>query len=252
MTITLVSTPTTGGVNNGGAFSVTKPTGVVDGDILLAFAGNDAGTAGTWTAPSGWSLIRNDNDDGSVTLGMSCYWKRASSEGASYSWNIAGVSGVVAMLAYRGCTDSGSPIDVNAGGPVAGNSTNIDAPSLTPNFNNDMLVCGYCIDNGGTAVSTITVNATLTTETTVVSPTSSQVRVSVGDLLLSSTSATGLKRSTAGASQSATLGVQIALLALAAVSNPISSSGTQAQDESTVVSTQAAYPISDISIGSWV
>jgi hypothetical protein len=230
MAITQVGSATGAGTNGAATATVTKPTGVVNDDILLAFIARDAGTANVVTPPTGWTLIRDTNDGGGVTIGMSSYWKRASGEGANYAWVFPGSDGAALITAWRGCIGTGTPIDVNSGGPTTGNSVNIDAPTLTPTLTDDLLLCGYVIDNGGAAVSTISVNATLTNLGTQLSG-GSLTRVSVGSLQLTSAAATGLKRSTAGASQAATAGQQITLI-----------SG---------VVDQFVSPISDVTLGSW-
>ena len=80
--------------------SVSKPTGVVDGDVMVAtvaFAG------GTLTAPAGWTQVLEQAGTG-VTLRV--YRRTASSEGSSYTWSLSTADGLaVAIGAYYNVDD---------------------------------------------------------------------------------------------------------------------------------------------------
>lgn len=90
-----------------------KPTGTVDGDIMIAALHTNAGTSAI-TPPSGWTLIGTAAADASFTADVNVYWKRASSEGTDYTWtwtNTARTS--LAISSYSGCVASGSPIETD-------------------------------------------------------------------------------------------------------------------------------------------
>lgn len=72
-----VATGTAGGVS---ALAINKPTGTVDGDIMVAVMANGNGT--TWTGDTGWTEII---DQGAHPYLRAAY-KVASSEGSSYSF----------------------------------------------------------------------------------------------------------------------------------------------------------------------
>lgn len=101
----------TGGAST--TLTVTKPTGTADNDILVAtlwLSDTDAETT-VITPPSGWTLITQSTTqtDGRMAL----YWKRASSEGASYQWSFDTTisNSLGAISAYSGCIASGTPYD---------------------------------------------------------------------------------------------------------------------------------------------
>src|SRR4051794_10237263 len=105
--ITVVNTSTGGHATSGTSHSLAVPPGTLDGDVLLTFVGNDAGTAGTFTAPGGWSLVRDDNDASGFTQRVRCYRRVASSEPASYTWTVSGgVATVSACIALRSAATS--------------------------------------------------------------------------------------------------------------------------------------------------
>src|SRR5690348_11908495 len=133
MAISIVGSVTTGSQTNSGtqSFSLAVPTGVQDGDLLLVFHGTDGGTAGTLTPPTGWTLVRNDNDDGSVTQRLVCYRRTASSEPASYTWACAGsLSAVGCCIALRG--QEATPTLVTSGNVDAANNTTASSTAVTP------------------------------------------------------------------------------------------------------------------------
>jgi len=92
-------------------FTITKPTGTVDDDILIMVVGMNQ-TTDLGSLPAGWERFAqtlNTNSAGFLA------WKRASSEGASY--NVTGFSGIVraGLMAFSGCTDVGTPLEASAG-----------------------------------------------------------------------------------------------------------------------------------------
>lgn len=134
-----------------GTITIAKPSGVVDGDVLIAFFSEDTDTPRI-TAPAGWSPMAGTgiNADGSIVVGTSavlqCFYKVASGEGASWgftpSTSYTGVSGVVA---YSG-GDTSTPIDVAAGTSTA-SGTNHTSASITPSVANTMLVGIWMVDS---------------------------------------------------------------------------------------------------------
>ena len=90
-----------------------KPTGAVDGDILVALvvARQDVGIP-TITPPAGWTFTVGNSVFNNVREEV--YWKRAGSEGASYTWSHDGTGSLrtqVTIAAYSGALQAGSPID---------------------------------------------------------------------------------------------------------------------------------------------
>lgn len=118
---TLNSTGTT-------SVNVTKPTGTVDGHVMIALIAK-VDTAAI-TAPAGWTL--QGTFSVSTTLLYNVYTKTAASEGASYTWSWTGSfknSGYIATYANVNTT---TPLDVT---PIPSDTTQTGAgPFATPNI----------------------------------------------------------------------------------------------------------------------
>jgi len=130
----------TGKSKGGTTLSVTKPTGLQAGDVMVAVV-DVMGTAAI-TAPAGWTLIR-DTANG-TTMHQSAYWKVAgTSEPRSYAWTLSSAQlAAVAIAAYRGVATV-SPVDVNSGGIAT--SASISAPSVTTTSGAELIVGLYGI-----------------------------------------------------------------------------------------------------------
>lgn len=137
--------------------TVSKPTGVAAGHVMIAQVTARGGTGTTITASSGWTLIQRD--DSGTTLAQAAYYKVAtSSEPASYTWTFntpQQASG--GIVAYSG-VDNTNPINANGGQPNP-SSTSITAPSITTTVADTMLMGLF-----GTAVSTTVTPPTGMTE----------------------------------------------------------------------------------------
>ncbi|MGH2568746.1 MAG: PQQ-dependent sugar dehydrogenase, partial [Bacteroidota bacterium] len=121
--------------------TITKPVGVVNGDILLAhiYAESDGHAI---TAPSGWTLIVNVENVPS-DFRSAWYWKRATGEGSNYVFTSTGsiwLGGAIA--AYSGAIASGNPIDAFGSGNVGGSNTSAVATSITTTVANTLVVFG--------------------------------------------------------------------------------------------------------------
>lgn len=90
------------------ALTVTKPTGTVDGDLMVAMV--CAAGAVTWTPPAGWSTATSSS---ASTDNSTCiFWKLAASEGASYAFALSAsnaASGLIctfrnASMGFAGAT----------------------------------------------------------------------------------------------------------------------------------------------------
>lgn len=112
---------------------INVPSGVQDGDFLLAVIGTadgDTGSvslSGTWQGP----IVNNLNTGGSAPSppGVSVYWRIASSEPASYTITDTESSGIAGqMLAFTG-VDETTPIDVTTT-TATGDGSNANPPSI--------------------------------------------------------------------------------------------------------------------------
>jgi hypothetical protein len=85
--------------NSASSLTIDKPTGTVDGDILVAFKGGNDAAGVTWTGASGWT----ERVDQAALPNIRVATKTASSEGASYTFTPSSTNaygGIV--LAFRG------------------------------------------------------------------------------------------------------------------------------------------------------
>lgn len=129
--------------------TVTKPTGTLDGDVMVAIVYINDSTA-TITPPANWTLI--DTINTTISGKMSTYYKVASSEGANYQWDFSVTNRNSAAIAsfYQGLRGTIDAHGVQANGA----GTNAIAPSITPTVTNSTLVFLCCQDT--TATSTYT------------------------------------------------------------------------------------------------
>lgn len=223
MAITYVGS-TTAGTNGAGTATLNVPAGVQDNDLMLVWAGVDSGTANisatntTW-APTGWTKLRYDNDGSSVTVGLICYYRIASSEPASYNWTAPGSDIALICRAYRG-VDTTTPIETSNGATANGTTaTTINAPTITPTGTTDLLLLACATDQGGGTPATITINADATGTVTNCLSTGGLVRIAVNDGQLVGNSATGTITSTASSATN-WAGQQIALKPASAPTQP--------------------------------
>jgi hypothetical protein len=118
------------------------PTGVEDGDILLALvAAKQTTGVPTITAPAGWTEIATHSiyDRSRESI----YWKRAASEGASYTWSHDGSAGQttqVSIAAYSGAVGSGSPVNIYSNTAYITEDTTLRGSGITPTVQPVMLV----------------------------------------------------------------------------------------------------------------
>ena len=95
-------------------FTINKAGGVVDGDIMFMFLAVYIATPPTIdSVPDGWGLVATNATSNSRWY---LYWKKASSEGASYTWSLTGSCRYYALnIAYSsGDFDVESIADITA------------------------------------------------------------------------------------------------------------------------------------------
>jgi hypothetical protein len=124
--------------------SINLPVGIKAGDCLLAqLVIYDPDASDVPALPKGWTNIRHDSIYNGDQITSWLFYKIASSsEPRSYSWNIGTNWAAGVMGAWRGVTivpiDSSSGATASGGSPVSG-----AAPSLTPNYDNELQVYFY-------------------------------------------------------------------------------------------------------------
>src|SRR5205823_1200772 len=105
------------------------------GDVMLA----EVSVRGqpNITAPTGWSLVRHDQN--STTMGQWVWVKVAGAGESTATFTLASSQAAAGgILAYAGVSTS-SPIDASGGG-VNGSSSSIAAPSITTTVAGDVVV----------------------------------------------------------------------------------------------------------------
>ena len=114
----------------GTSSTVTKPTGTADNDILIAIASNRV--ASDMTAPAGWTALVGQKSVSSNIHSTTVWWKRASSEGADYTFTWA-TSGLyrITISAFSGCITTGSPFEDTDYTTNASPTTTHTLPAMT-------------------------------------------------------------------------------------------------------------------------
>ena len=162
--------------------SVSKPTGVVDGDVMVAtvaFAG------GTLTAPAGWTQVLEQAGTG-VTLRV--YRRTASSEGSSYTWSLSTADGLAVAIGAYYNVDTTTPVG-GSGSQANSSSTSMVAPTVTPGTTADMLLFAGAVAGNVRATAPGGMNEEADAGAT-------GVGVYMADQLLASGSATGTRTAT--------------------------------------------------------
>lgn len=112
--------------------TLSRPTGVVAGDLLVALLFHDDLDTNTWSGPSGWSEIVTIVDSGDVCA-LSVWAKEAGdSEPSTYDFTKGSANGSVmggGILRISGA-DTASPVDVSSNQDL-GSVTDIVCPSVT-------------------------------------------------------------------------------------------------------------------------
>lgn len=128
---------------------LTPPTGLANGDILLATVSIGAQTtAPTVTPPAGFTQIGTTTsitDPGGFNVKTGVYWKRAASESGNYTFTSTTASRTGTMMAFSGCVTSGSPVDVSS--QNTGTGTTLTGTGVTTTNAADGLV--YLSQNWG-------------------------------------------------------------------------------------------------------
>ena len=132
--------------------SITKPSGVADGDVLVAFVGW-GDDLGTW-ACSGWTLLDSNQSSRGNDIGSGVLYKvitNAAGEPSSYTFT-NGESASQNMAGFIVCAS-----DVDTSSPIDNNSSNTGTNDWTPTHVNittnvdGCLVLFFHVGNIGTA-----------------------------------------------------------------------------------------------------
>lgn len=131
----------TTGDTSASSIAVSKPSGVADGDVLVAIFAWDTGSSFTLNTLSGWTLIRTDSVASGVT-NLASYYKVASSEGSSYTWTFTGSVSCAGAIIRIDTADTSSVLDTsNGAGTNAGNTNSLTfTDTVTPGLANELII----------------------------------------------------------------------------------------------------------------
>jgi hypothetical protein len=133
-------------ISTSASVTVSKPTGIVSGDIMIANIGNYINATQTSATSSGWTVIAGTNlDRGRATL---LYKIAGASEPSSYTFTVTASSSAAtaAIIAFSG-VDNTTPFDVTAPSSwYTASSTSLSSiPSLTSvSSGSAILLFGNC------------------------------------------------------------------------------------------------------------
>ena len=106
--------------------SIAAPAGARAGDVeVMAIA---ARGAPRFTAPSGWTLVRQDSNGFTMTQAMYTHVVGAN-EPASYTWTLSSAQSAAGGIIAYGGVRTVSPVD-SAGGQANASATSVTAPSI--------------------------------------------------------------------------------------------------------------------------
>ena len=119
---------------NSTSVTLTPDQTATTGDFLIVNICSASVAAETFTAPTGWTLIRSTRGGGATPPNLHSYYKAAgASEPASYTWtggeNVAHVATIIRLTAVNA-----TPIDVESA--ATGNSADPVSPSITTTADN--------------------------------------------------------------------------------------------------------------------
>lgn len=129
---TVVTTNTSTGASSS-SHTVSLPTGIVSGNLLIAFCALNDDRTHTW--PAGWTEL-TDADTGNIVASVA-YRVADGSEGSTISVSLGGGSSTSAHITLRITNYTGTP---EAGTPVGGTSTTPDPPSVSPSWGSDEIL----------------------------------------------------------------------------------------------------------------
>ncbi len=182
---------------NTNSLSVSRPTGTVDGDVLIAVV---AWWVQTLTPPSGWTQIGSTQtwNVGGEDVFMRAYYRVASSEPASYTWGLSATNDIAVSIATYYNVDTGSVVDAQAGQTNA-SSTAMTAPSVSPTLSTDMLLFLGAAGSDSAGSATATPPAGMTERSDATGGT--WIKAYIAEQLLSSAGATGTRTATLSTSE---------------------------------------------------
>jgi hypothetical protein len=117
------------------------PSGIANGELLLAVLSSSGSSTPTITAPAGWNTARQQGVDGGVAAAVGVFWRIASSEPATYTFlsnaNSAtqGMTGKILRITGH---DPTTPINI-AGDNTTTGSDNLVVNGVTTTVNDCLM-----------------------------------------------------------------------------------------------------------------
>ncbi len=182
--------------------SIPAPAGAQPGDVeVMAIA---ARGAPRFTAPAGWTLVRQDTNGFTMTQASFTHVV-GSAEPASYTWALSSSqSASGAIIAYGGVRDV-TPVDAS-GGQANASSTSVTAPSITTTNPGERLIGFFAT----AAATSFTAPAGMTERADIASAGTYKVTLEGADATRSTAGATGTATAKA-ATAAGNIGQQLAL-----------------------------------------
>lgn len=138
----------------GNTLVLVKPSGVVDGDLMIAVIGWDNGIARTLTTLAGWTLVQTDSQSVGQTA-MATYYKVASSEGASFTWTFSGSTTSWGATVRIDTYNQSSPIATSNKSSTDSSASPTNSltfsDSVTPSSSNSLILFPIFSANGSSA-----------------------------------------------------------------------------------------------------
>ena len=130
---------------------VTKPTGTVDGDLLIVVLGSRSGTIDS--VPSGWALVDSQDTAPGSNIIAYAYWKVASSEGTDWTWGWTTSSTTRLWSAFRFDGAVAAVPSAHAANFIENDSTPSWSNTITPPIPDSILLMAiYDRDSTGAGV----------------------------------------------------------------------------------------------------
>jgi hypothetical protein len=129
----------------GTTLTLSKPSGVEPADLLLAEVSVEGGTGVTITAPSGWTLVRRD--DNGTNLAQAIYRHVvAAGDPTSWDWTFGSHFASGGIVAYSGVNTT-TPIDTSSESENGTSNSTVVAPAITTSAANELLVVFYGMEH---------------------------------------------------------------------------------------------------------
>lgn len=166
--------------------TLTKPTGTVDGDLLIAIVADEGSDS---TPPSGWTLIKLQSVSGPVSALV--YSKIASSEPASWDWQISYNNCAGGVFRISGHSPT-TPVYTSEGDSVSDSTAPVFTNSITPSSANSLILfVAVSRQSGGNVHTSHAITTSNPSWTTGISVNNSQNVLSTVYAIRPETTATG-------------------------------------------------------------